>query len=46
LVRALKMVPNPITTKVMVSDAVATSVRGSSGPATSGIRAATKRVAA
>ena len=33
LVSALKTVPRPITTNVIVSDAVGTSVLGSSGPA-------------
>ena len=46
LVSALKTVPRPMTTKVIVSDAVGTSVLGSSGPATSGMSAATKSVEA
>ena len=46
LVSALKTVPRPMTTNVIVSDAVGTSVFGSSGPATSGISAATNSVAA
>ena len=39
-VNALKTVPSPITTNVIVSDALAWLVLGSSGPATSGTNAA------
>ena len=39
-VSALKTVPKPITTNVMVSEALGASVLGSSGPATSGTNAA------
>ena len=42
LVSALKTVPRPITTNVIVIDALAVSTLGASGPATSGISAATK----
>ena len=45
LVNALNTVPRPITTKVIVMDAVARSTLGASGPATSGTRAATKSTA-
>ena len=42
LVSALKTVPRPITTNVIVIAALACSVLGSSGPATSGRNAAMK----
>ena len=43
---ALNTVPSPITTKVMVSETLAWSVLGSSGPATRGSSAATNSTAA
>ena len=41
LTSALKTVPSPMTTKVIVIDTLACSMLGSSGPATSGTNAAT-----
>ena len=40
--RALKTVPRPITTKVIVIETLGWSMLGSSGPATSGMNAARK----
>ena len=46
LASALNTVPRPITTNVIVSDVEGLSGLGSSGPATSGISAATNSVVA